>query len=419
MSTALNAPLIRPRTFDRHGIAFWAVAFSLLVALAYNAVPTPLYPLYQARDGFSSLTITIIFAAYAVGVVVSLFTVGHLSDLHGRRRLTLIGLSLALTSALVFLFWRDLPGLLTGRFIGGLGVGTLAATATAWIAELHAFSRPGHPSRRAEVVATAANLGGIGLGPLVAGALAEWVDYPLTVPFVVFLGAILLALGLVLASPETKTPVYPRPAYRPQRVSVPSQHLAAYVAAAVTAAISFATFGLFSSLAPSFLVGTFDQSSPLLAGATAFAVFASGAAGQVFVAARPIRTAVAIGATTTLLGIAVLVVAVWLPDPSLALFLVGGALSGAGSGCLFKGVMSQAAWMAPPSNRAETLAGMFLAGYVGISLPAVGLGVLTQYVEAKTALLVFGTALATTMLAATRFVLRGAQRIESGAPTPS
>ena len=55
--------------------------------MAYNAVPAPLYGIYQQRDGFSSFTITVIFAAYAVGVVISLFTVGHLSDWHGRRRL--------------------------------------------------------------------------------------------------------------------------------------------------------------------------------------------------------------------------------------------------------------------------------------------------------------------------------------------
>jgi MFS family permease len=69
----------------RHAVAFWVIAFALLTILAYGAVPTPLYPLYQARDGFSSLTVTVVFAVYAVGVVISLFTVGHLSDWHGRR----------------------------------------------------------------------------------------------------------------------------------------------------------------------------------------------------------------------------------------------------------------------------------------------------------------------------------------------
>jgi MFS family permease len=410
MSTLAAAPRHTASVLLRHRTAFWVAAFALLVMLAFSAVPTPLYPLYQARDGFSSFMITVIFATYAVGVVISLFTVGHLSDWHGRRRLVLPALGAAMVSAAVFIFWRDVPGLLVGRFISGLAVGAVTATATAWIAELHAQGRPGGSPRHAEVVATAANLGGIGVGPLVSGALVAWVAHPLTVPFLVFIGALLVAAGLVLISPETREPVRPRPAWRPQRVSVPADARTAYLAAAITAGISFASFGLFTSLAPTFLAGTLHNPSPLLAGATAFTVFASGAAGQMFVSGRPIPVALAIGTALMLSGLAIVVLAVWLPDPSLALFLVGGALAGAGSGCLFKAVLTQAARMAPPERRAETLAGMFLAGYVGLALPVVGLGVLTQYASPKVGLLVFGAVLATAALAAMPAVLRGARR---------
>lgn len=65
----------------------------------------------------------------------------------------------------------------------------MSATATAWMAELHRAARPGTGGRRADVVATAANLGGLGLGALVSGALAEWIGAPLTVPFICLLAA--------------------------------------------------------------------------------------------------------------------------------------------------------------------------------------------------------------------------------------
>ncbi len=305
----------------RHRTAFWVAAFALLVMLAFSAVPTPLYPSYQARDGFSSFMITVIFATYPVGVVISLFTVGHLSDWHGRRRLVLPALGGAIVSALVFIFWRDVPGLLVGRFISGLAVGAVTASATAWIAELHAQARPDAAPRFAEVVATAANLGGIGVGPLVSGMLVAWVADPFTVPFLVFIAALLVAAAMVLISPETREPVRPRPAWRPQRVSVPADARGSYLAAAITAAISFASFALFTSLAPTFLAGTLHHTSPALAGATAFIVFASGAAGQMFVSRRPIPVGLTIGTGLMLSGLAIVVLAVWLPDPSLALFL--------------------------------------------------------------------------------------------------
>ena len=334
----------------RHAIGFWAIAFTFLVVIGYSAVPTPLYPLYQARDGLSSLTITVVFAVYALGVVASLFTVGHISDWYGRRRLVVPAILLSMLSAVIFLVWRDLPGLIVARIIGGFGVGAVTATATAWITELHTIHRPDASARRAQVVATGANLGGIGVGPLVAGILAQWVGAPLTVPFLVFLGALTLALVATFVSPETRAPVQPRPTYRPQRISVPRQARRRYLGAALGAAISFATFGLFTSLAPSFLAGTLGDTSAALAGATAFSVFAAGAIAQMVVAGRSSDESVLGGSAAMLAGLALIVVAVWLPTPSLALFLIGGVVAGAGAGILFKGAVTRSPRSPSPSS---------------------------------------------------------------------
>src|SRR5918998_1391688 len=94
----------------RHGFGLWAVAFAFLAVLAFSTVPTPLYAIYQARDGFSTFLITVIFAAYAVGVVLALFFAGHISDWLGRRRTLIIALLASLVSAGLFLVWRDLTG---------------------------------------------------------------------------------------------------------------------------------------------------------------------------------------------------------------------------------------------------------------------------------------------------------------------
>ena len=53
----------------RHNAAFWIVGYTFAVTMAFSALPTPLYVLYQARDGFSTFMITVIFAAYAVAVL--------------------------------------------------------------------------------------------------------------------------------------------------------------------------------------------------------------------------------------------------------------------------------------------------------------------------------------------------------------
>ena len=58
-------------------------------SLAFTVVPTPLWAIYQRHDGYSTIAVTVAFAAYAVGVIVSLFLAGHLSDRLGRRRVLL------------------------------------------------------------------------------------------------------------------------------------------------------------------------------------------------------------------------------------------------------------------------------------------------------------------------------------------
>jgi MFS family permease len=389
-----------------HDRGFWAIAFALMVVMAYSAFPTPLYGLYAARDGFGALTITAVFAAYAVGVAISLFLVGHLSDIHGRRRVLLPSLALTAVSAVLFLVWRDLPGLLLARVINGLGVGAVTATATAWIAELHAGARPHADARRAEIVGVGANIGGIGSGALVAGLLAQWVTSPLTVPYVIGLVALVAAMALVAATPETREAADPRPAYRPQRVSVPAAARAEYFGAALGAGVGFAAFGLFTSLAPSFLAGSLHHPSKALAGAAAFIVFASAALVQVLLARRPRRELVLNGTMVTLAGLALTVLALWLPTPSLALFLIGGVAFGAGAGSVFKGAVATVIAVAEPARRAEALSGLFLAGYIGLAVPVVGLGLLTQEVEPRVALLIFAVVLGTALVGGLASMLR-------------
>src|SRR3978361_2092457 len=112
MTTRRIIKLMRPsplRTSTRrhHGVGFWAVAFAFLAVMAFSTVPSPLYGLYQARDGFSSFIVTIIYAAYAVGVIAALLFAGHVSDSRGRRRVLLPAVATSILSAAVFLLWRD------------------------------------------------------------------------------------------------------------------------------------------------------------------------------------------------------------------------------------------------------------------------------------------------------------------------
>ncbi|HEY4826896.1 MAG TPA: MFS transporter, partial [Solirubrobacteraceae bacterium] len=379
---------------DRYELGFWGVAFAFTALMAFTTAPTPLWSLFAHRDGFSSLTITVAFAAYAVAVAISLVLAGHLSDTYGRRRLLAPALALNVVAGLVFVAWPALPGLLVARVLSGLGVGAATATATVWLAELEAARRPGVGSHRAQIVSTAANLGGLGLGGLIAGVLAQWVGHALTLPFLVLVGALLIGLVAIAFAPETRIATSPRPPYRPQRVSVPPRSRSRFFAAATAVAITFAIFGLLTSLAPSFLAGTLHEPSHALAGAVSFALFGTAALAQTLTGARSPQQLLTAAIPALLAGVGLLTLALWVPSPSFGIFLAGDLVAGVGAGLMFKGAIETVTEISLPERRAEAVAGFFLAAYVGLAGPVIGLGALTQVASTRVSLLVFSGLLA-------------------------
>jgi MFS family permease len=389
------------------------VALAFATVMAFTTVPTPLWGLYAQRDRFSSFTVTIVFAVYAVAVALSLFLVGHLSDWYGRRRVLMPALAMEILAGVVFVVWPSLPGLLLARVLSGLGVGAVTATATAWLAELR-----GAGSRRAQIVAAAANLGGLGLGALISGALAQWTGPALLVPFVAFTAALLLAWLVLLGAPETRTRRSPRPRYRPQHVSVPARSRGRFIAAALGAAITYSVFGLLTSLAPSFLAETLHQPSHALAGAVSFVAFTTAALAQSLTASRTTTQLLAAAIPALLAGLGLLTIAVWLPAPSLGVFLAGDIVVGAGSGLMFKGAIATVSEISSQEHRAEALAGLFLAAYLGLAGPVIGLGALTQIAATRVSLLVFAGLLALGILAATPALLGRSASHPSFQPPP-
>nr|WP_018179351.1 MFS transporter [Jongsikchunia kroppenstedtii] len=402
---------IEPATSRRHHhFGFWAAAWVFLTVLAFSTVPSPLYVLYAERDHFSSLMITMIYAAYAVGVIVSLFFASHLSDVHGRRVHLLGAVTLALVSAAMFIAWPALPGLFVARVLCGMSVGLTVSTATAYLTELHHAHRPEEvTARRPQLTATIANLGGLGVGALVAGLLAEYEPHPLVLPYVVLLIALVVGAVALLAAPETRQRRRPLPTYRPQRVSLPHAARAEYFAGLLVVFVAYAGMAVLIALTGTFLAEVIHDTSLAMAGLSIFIVIGVGVAFLVATSAWPARRLLAAGVVLDIIGVALVVVAAWLPTPSLGLFLAGGGVVGAGASALFKGTLSMVVAISPADKLGESLAGFFLAGYVGLSLPAIAVGIALEYISPRTALLAFGVAAMIGILASSRLLLGAAR----------
>jgi hypothetical protein len=366
--TAAPATAVR-----RHRSGFWAVAFALLIVMASATLPSPLYGLYRARDHLSALTVTVIYAVFAAGTIAALLSVPSIAARAGRRGAMLGAVTTMMAAAGLLAAWKALAGLLIGRLITGVAVGLAAGTAITYLIELRVRANPSASPIRARNIGTAVSVGGLGVGPLIAGVLAEWVKYPLTLPYLVFVALGAIALIGLATTPETGAPApAARPAGQPSGSSRATNVLVPGAAATLAA---FSANGLFAGLSGLFLATTLHHPSHALSGATLCLVFSSGVASQLATNGLQGSRVFVLGTISMLVGLALLVAAVRLSTPSLALFLVGGALIGAGAGAVFKGTTGLVLDATAPENRLAMTSDLLVALYVGLSIPVIGAGV--------------------------------------------
>ena len=104
-------------------------------------------------------------------------------------------------------------------------------------------------------------------------------------------------------------------------------------------------------------------------------MFSSGVVSQLATARLPASRVLALGTISMLAGLVLLVVSVRLSAPNLALFLIGGALIGAGSGAVFKGTTGIVLEASRPESRVAMTSALLIALYVGLAVPVIGAGV--------------------------------------------
>ncbi len=383
----------RPRASGRQGravpprIAFWLVALVLTVTMLGTTLPTPLYVIYQGRWHFSAAMVTVTFAVYAAAVMATLLLAGRSSDQAGRRPVLAAALGASALSTAGFILAPGLAALIAARVVSGVSAGLMTGTATAALTEL----APPSASRRASLAATAANMAGLGLGPLAAGLLAQYAPHPTALVFEAYL-VVLAAAGLILLLVPETVQHRTRPALRFAGLGLPERGTDEFVAAGVASFAAFALLGLFSSLVPGFIAGQLHQGSHAVQGAVVFLMLAVGAVTQVAVS-RSDRRRVVLGGLCLFLAALALIVAA-LAESSMALFLAGTVAGGVAVGAIFLGSLATANRLAPADRRGQSISAFFLACYAGLVIPVIGVGVLSGFTGTFAATATFSILLA-------------------------
>lgn len=360
----------RESTDAAHGrswLLFIAVAGCMTLATLGANLPSPIYPIYQADFGLSSLEISIAFAAYALALIPALIVAGGLSDAIGRRPVLIGSLVAGALGSVLLCLAGGLSLLIVGRALQGIAVGAASGAAAGALRETHPRADDGHAAQ----ISSAAMVGGGAIGPLLAGFLVELLPWPRQLSYLVQLGLLVVVAAIILTAYR---PVTERAAWRVQLPKVPHEILPRCMMATLAAALAWAVTALFMALVPSLMGETFDIHNAVLTGGMVTVILGASAAMQ-FVANGwdPHRIQVW-GLPAVVVGLILLLIAQG--TVSVILLLTSALVAGLGQGLVFLGATKTVNLSAPTRIVGSVTSAYFTGVYLGVGVPVIGVGLL-------------------------------------------
>jgi predicted MFS family arabinose efflux permease len=350
---------------------FWLIALANGVMLFGSAAPSPLYPVYQRLFGFSSATLTIIFAIYVAGLLFSLLTLGSLSDHVGRRPVLIVSMLVLVGSMAVFATAGGTFALIIARLVQGLATGAALGALSAALVDLQPSPRIG------AITASVCPIAGIGVGIIVSALLVQYLPDPRRLIYEVTGAAlILMILGVGALVPEGSPKLgFESRAHLARtvspKVSIPEEVRVAFVAGIPALVATWALAGLALSLGSSILAVQLGVTNIFVAGILLGAFFLAAAltAPLALSAVRPVRLPTSYG----LLALGLALQLVGLLASSVVAYTAGLVLAGVGFSTAYVGFISSVSQVAP-AYRGGLFAAVYTLAYTAFSLPAVAGG---------------------------------------------
>lgn len=367
--------------------AFWGLALILALLLFASSTPSPLYVVYQREFGFSEITLTGIFAVYALALLSALVIAGSVSDHVGRRPTLLVAVAVEIVGMLAFAEAQGVAWLFTARILQGVATGIAMGAISAALLDL----QPSHRPRLGALLGVAAPMGGLALGALIAGLLVEFGPDPTRTVYWILLALFAVSLAFIALIPEpvARTARWSH-SLRPV-ISVPRHLRADFLATIPCLVATWALGGLILGLGPSLTQGVLGEDSHVIGGLPIFIMAGISAVTSVRLRDVHARTTARWGLAALIAGVAVTLAG--LTAASLALFLLGTAIAGLGFGPAFAGAFRALSTQAPEGHKAALVSAILAVAYLSFSLPAVAAGAAVTQIGLEPAARVYGAAL--------------------------
>ncbi|WP_311971148.1 MFS transporter [Pseudomonas baltica] len=357
-----------PRGFaDRTALVY--LSFILVSFLAASSAPTPLYHLYQEAWGFSSATLTLIFAVYAFSLLLALLTVGSLSDYLGRRPVLLLALLLEIPAMLLFIYADSVAWLIAARLLQGFATGMATSVLGAALIDYHRDKGP--------LINSLSPLIGMAVGAFGTSVLLQYAPWPLQLSYIAMLGCFVVQVLLLWRLRESVSPQPGALASLRPALSVPPQARQALLRMLPVDVATWSLGGFFLSLAPSLVRAVTGSTSNLLGGALVATMTLSGALAIAVMRHGSAQRSLVLGASFLAAGAALILLA--MHSGGVLLFFIGTVVAGAGFGSGFLGSVRSVMPLALAHERAGLMATFYVLSYLAFCLPALCAGFAVQH----------------------------------------
>ncbi len=353
-----------------HAVSFWFLAALLGLLLFAASAPSPLYGIYEAMWHFSPITLTAIYAVYALSALAASLTTGRLSDHLGRRPVLVLALLIQMGGMVAFIVARNVGALFAGRLLQGLGTGIAAQAISAWLLDLQPRNNP----RIGGLIGGISLLAGLGAGAFSSGLLIQYGPNPLHLVFWLLIGVYLVALLVIFAIPDIspRTPGWQKSLI--PKIEVPAVARSLFIASAPSLIAIWALGGLYLSLGPSLAIALLHTNSHIAGGLIILALMGGGAVAATLLQRVDPQIIVSRGSIILIGGVGLTLLAVLINMPAGLYF--GSLVAGIGFGPAFSGIFRSLAMLAPPDRRSALISAIYLIIYLAFGVPVVIAGLL-------------------------------------------